>query len=323
MRCNREVTATRTQCGHEVSWTCGEDDPRESAAPCLHCRLQEWDSALHGGEGGGGAPPHELPGQAELLEHALKSLPEDLEVERVDELPEPPLRTVVDAARRITHAYRDHLHACCENGESVVGMEASSCSPPRLDDMSNFDIVFRPVAASQGQQARVFTTKATPYGQGIPLRLVTVGNLQRIQPDNGGGVEVLLGLAFRHAALRGSPPFMGRSKGTSKKKTAAQAKANRKALQLQAAGMDHTVPEESTTEHPTRIYWVAGAAVPLATVVLRLHMKCGICLDHKLTQEGCQCSRGHFFCWDCFGMLLESAKEPDATKRMVRGAGLL
>jgi hypothetical protein len=200
-------------------------------------------------------------------------------------------------------------------------LEASS--PPQLDDMSNFDVVFRPATKGQGAPGagRAFVPKATPYGQGIPLRLATLANVQRIQPDDGGSVEVLVGVAFRHAALKETPPFVGSSRsGQTKKRMEAQQKANIRALKLQETGLDHVIPAESTAEQALRIYWVAGAAVPLASVLMRLHLKCGICLEQKLKQEGCQCSRGHFFCWGCFEMLLNNAKQPGATERMVRGS---
>lgn len=304
VRCNQEVTATLAQCGHRVSWICGADDPRTTAAPCLHCCLDAWDTALRDE----GRP--QLPEQSELLDHALKWLPSELEVERVAAVAAAPVHAMSEAALRIMQAYRDHLHACSESGAPVEEMQASI--PPRLDDMSNFDVVFRPILAGHPLS---FPMKATPYGQGVALRCVTVANLQRIQPDDSGSVEVLLGLAFRHKALEDTPPFLGRHSGSKSKKAA---KANRMAMQLQGAGLDHVVPADSTAEHALRIYWMAGAAVPLASVVLRVHRPCGICLEHKLGREGCQCSQGHFLCWDCFEMLLDSAKQPDVPQRMVR-----
>lgn len=295
-----------------VSWCCGDDeDPRKPGGPqCLHCLLPQWDKVLEEAAADQGK---QLPTQQELLAHALGALPREVEVLEVQEAAGLDLQRLMQAWGVIVRNYRDHLATCCESQDEME----TARSPPRLSDLANYDAVFAPSKSPEQQAADAkgdtFQIKQSPYGRGAALRLVTAQGLKRLcKPTDEGVVKIYLGVAFRSVGLVDVPPFASR-----KSRQHQIGKTNHRAAQLQSCGFDHVVPTDSTEELPLRIYWVPGAALPLASVSLRIHCPCSICFEQKLIEEGCRCPSGHFTCWDCFQSLLEMANQPDATRRQV------
>jgi hypothetical protein len=99
----------------------------------------------------------------------------------------------------------------------------------------------------------------------------------------------------------------------------AKKEANKTALRQQACGYDCVIPAGHNVHQC--IYWVPGSAVLLAAMELRMTKRCEICIDDKLPDEGCECTAGHFVCWDCFDQNVRAAKEVEATRRTVDVVG--
>jgi len=347
VRCEKEASA-ELPCGHTVSWVCGEEeDPRgEGAPPCIGCILPRWDAALKAADDASRqhkdatteeaaaavAAMAKPPALEVLLQRALDALPEGIEVEERllsagdgdGGVKVQPLRR---AWRTILQSYRDALRGCYDNSTRDIPVR----DPPSLADLARFDVVFTPETDSKVARLGFPPMSFTPYGQGQMLWLMTPGSVRRACEKTVGAeglVRIQLGVAFSHHPLTGVPPFVATNGRANEKMRKAANKASRQQVAcgfdcVESRGGKAATGDGDVGGPARRIYWVPGAAVPLAVLTLRLHRQCTICLDHHLRVDGCVCPADHFLCWDCMQAMVDAARSADATRRQVSVEGHL
>uniref|UniRef100_A0A061RI72 Putative CHCC zinc finger domain-containing protein n=1 Tax=Tetraselmis sp. GSL018 TaxID=582737 RepID=A0A061RI72_9CHLO len=323
VRCEQEAKV-ELPCGHQAVWLCGSDpDPRNSEdSECLGCLYSAWKAVQDRGVVA-------TPSVQDIIDHILRSVPEDMEVVRCFTNGSARLDHLCDAWRKIAVQYIDYLKICFHNDEPLG---SAPRNPPLLTDMSNFDVVFQPFDIevdfdSEGQKPFRWQSphkNVTRYGNGVEMAIMTAESLEaRCTPvTDSGEVQVLAGVAFRNNPLVGIPSF-GSGKRAVRRSGKHAGVAEKRANQLMCSGYDCVVPLDSTEKEPIRIYWHSGVMVFPVSLVLRFFRQCVICLERCGRSAGCQCGDGHFVCWDCFEAMAENAMSPDATRRQVDAEGNL
>jgi len=141
VQCISEASCT-LPCGHVVSWMCGYDgkageDPRISQDKCVACTLPLWKALK-------GAPDFTDDQKAALLfklrKHALSQLPVGAKIcDQVNE-PDMVLDALFGAWMQVINVNIDLLQQSLENNTKDGLLQVRG--PPRLDDLSSYDVVF-------------------------------------------------------------------------------------------------------------------------------------------------------------------------------------
>jgi len=319
VHCGAEVTAP-LPCGHEMSWTCGEEaDPRDRSHLCAECLLPTWRLLLS-------EPPPVLEFK-QLQMHAVADLDERyFQLERDlagTDLVKGWRERLIEAQRKIVSTNCDLLRGKIDNSE----LWERSADPPRLSETLSFDAVFwyleQDAKPDEATIPKAFEPRITPYGTGTALLPLTMDNLKNRKPSDDLTLRVCVGVAFRFAALTDAAPFTKgeagkqraraprneeerrRAQAKEEKKKRAQAdglkKANRLARQAMQKGFDYVLPCTDKDEYDAlRIYWQPGAVVPLCILKLQIHRSCGACGESRFGPTDGSPAEGHeFLCWGC------------------------
>ncbi len=358
--CEREVRA-HLPCGHPVTWTCGEDDPRVrlDVEPCLFCTWNQWSEALEKAKDL--SNEHKRPGiriasgttevssateagrgrisdsttpaafcfeshMNKLRARALESLPSTF-IKEVFEVERASLDPLLQAYLKILSRNVDILGNAIAN-ESRDGLSVRA--PPDIEDVQGaYDIIYHVIRGKNS-----FNMVDTQFGYGSMGTLFSVESLVEDCAKNGedGSLTVRIGAAIRHQVLEGTPPFRLEISKI-KKKTKGKNKfierldkENIKArkLMLQSMETGHDCVSRDAVQKPfDRVYWVPGSIIPICKVKLQLLRPCAICFDFYEPKKGWVCSDNHFLCRDCFSGHAKHASEPDTLARAVDRDGML
>ena len=297
IQCNKRVSV-ELECGHEVSWKCGEDlDPRKNPKSCKACLLRQLDSIefmLQSKESNINLKLMSL-----FQRVVSKKIPQDLMISaRAD------IECKETNERNIGILIQGQLEIISRFKDLLSDSNASTSFPPNPLDEGQYDIVFvliKQLPSSDNiinKIKSVFQPKQTRYGRGSKLTLLSTSSiLPLFEGNKTNNITICVGVAFRHKVLTGSPPFLGKKRGRQQVK-----KANKMSMMKKESGYDCVLPASKAKAKNDCIYWVPGVCVPITIVSLQQSYECLVCFDRFQSADGLWC-RGeddHFLCNSCF-----------------------
>jgi hypothetical protein len=315
--CDNEVSATLA-CGHEVTWKCGTDDPRDEAPPmgCRKCVEAAWIYHLQRY-----TDMCDLKNAAKLesMVQVIRASCDSL-ISRDFEFKE------ANLVELKVKYIRDHITARMSLLKNVLESMRKDhvplqLPPPFIDepgDVNQYDLVFRSTEPSRGNSdpGFLFTqSSATVYGLGGQFMRFTVKNLQQFAGTDTEA-KVILGMAFRHRVRMGAEPF----RSVESKSTKARQVANLAAEKVKRLGYDSVDVIATANGTVERVYWNAAVAFPLSIVTVSLKQVCCICYGGYLLAEVVGCGNvddKHFICENCICQFAETAIAADGSQRVV------
>ena len=338
IECASRVTATLT-CGHKSSWTCGSDsDPRDRSPLecCKACVFPLWDACINEGK----------PEDRSLTVDFAKSVQD-----RVYNFIEQKFYEIgqkysqFDFMPILLDDVCKHANArtrIMQNFKEAMSKDRVQLSLPPVELSQNhfveehYDVVIAPIDRFgkdlKTMKQNFLNNTATIYGRGARFGLLSEDNVKAMKLSADGEISLCVGVAFRLRVLRDASPFIpninfqGKNGNNLRKK--ADEEANAKVRMMQDQGFDcvdwmvQKVGKNTFTGD--RVYWQAGAVVPVGKVSVKLQYQCVVCQDYYLLKDGLRCASSHFLCWEnCFFEYIKAAMEPGAIGRCVDKNGNL
>lgn len=350
VRCEEPVCVKR-DCGHELSWICGEEDPLSKArtVPCSLCLLSQWNIALCSAKETFNVI--KSGSQSNLsLEVDIKQLVNDLRrcalrlMNGYDILRQEDLFHV-ELEKDLRRSHIDIMERRIDLLQEGVENEATDKdilhAPPSLENANeSYDIVYE--ISKKDSDLKTFHPQDTLYGLGVMCKLLNgeaiEGEEKSLRED--GTLHLNIAAVLRVRGLHGVNPFrlpreklMRKTNNRKKKKhidpdfvNKAIKKCREKMMKYREAGFDHVIVTEGTKKDKKpskfeRVYWVAEAVMPLMKLHVALQRQCIICLDQMLPQKGWVCCSDHFVCRDCFYGYVEQAGAAGALMRSADNDG--
>jgi hypothetical protein len=332
--CHEEVAATLPDCGHEITWMCGEqDNPMEVATTCRICAHNAWAAATVPltDEAIAQNLAEYIWAIRERLQFELQKLPVTCRlIEAFDTSPE----KVKSFIRAQEETLLMHMRNCQANDADY-----GPAPPPVMstDAVSRLHLVFT------DSQCDFDAMKPTNYGRGYRFELLTKSSLQSSKFANDGFTEIFVGVAFQLNTHDSLPPFRqtSRNKKNHKAESQEEAKANRQMTDLIKQGYDSIyVDREANVNNNNQrgagagagavavavpvasnnrcIYWKPNAVLRSYNISFRFQYQCCVCKEYYADEAGIFCSSEHLLCEECFhgyvGSLSETAGSSSVNK---------
>ena len=349
VQCGSEVN-TNLQCGHEIAWQCGDEDPRRKPLMkvCIVCTHKRWldvnatvslqkemaakassrnkktailanaaENRLHGANS---CDIFDFNALLDVLRsRALENFPESwimkcVEVECI------PVERLLQSYLQLLQQNIDNFAAAIRNGKRE---ELRLCAPPQFPGEDGaYDIIYC-TRTSKEEPEDCFRSLMTRYGMGITGKTLSEKSIvhESEKRRHSGPWSIFVGAVLRHQMLDDVEPFMAQVRSDCR-----QTEARKKALKLmqscRAKGYDH-ISLKPMGEPFGRVFWTAGSVVPLYQIELQFHRQCEICMDNIPALKAWGCPDDHFLCGECFGSYAKSAQEPGTLRRIVDQDGNL
>ncbi|KAI0561167.1 DNA2/NAM7 helicase [Gracilaria domingensis] len=340
--CAREVTG-KLPCGHEVKWTCGEEDPRLGfrIESCLFCVRESYHSALadlqaitikdptdessskdnrKGSDLYRGRCVFDSKALLQSLITRVKSMLPPESIVELEELGPINENALVSAQTEMLERHIDLYTEAMNSGEfSVEDLEVQK--PPQLTDaLNSYDIVYM-VPEKEERAIDCFRMRDCQYGYGATVSVLCEEAIaaEYSKAEAHDGIILSVAAVLKLRGLKDVQPFrppLNQLKKKGLRKTVLRAR--KRGFEKIMFGYDHVHPVANPFG---RVYWIADAIMPIVTMKVRPMRACGICMDDMLPVKGWLCPNDHFLCRECFSAHVEAGKAPDALARNVDGDG--
>ncbi|CDF32339.1 unnamed protein product [Chondrus crispus] len=348
VQCGSVVNAN-LQCGHEISWQCGDEDPRWKPLMkvCIVCTHKRWldvhatvslqkevaakasprnekttilanaaENRLHGANSCDIFNINAL--LAVLRSRALENLPESW-IMKCDRVQCIPVERLLQSYLRLLQQNIDNFAAAIRNGER----ERRLCAPPQFPSEDGaYDIIYC-TRTSKEEPEDCFRSLMTRYGMGITGKILSEKSIvhESEKRRHNAPWSIFVGAVLRHQMLDDVEPFMAQVRSDCCQ-TEARKKALKQMQSCRAKGYDH-ISLKPMGEPFGRVFWTAGSVIPLYQVELQFHRRCEICMDNIPAFKAWGCPDDHFLCGECFGSYAKRAQEPGTLRRIVDQDGNL
>jgi hypothetical protein len=317
-------------CGHPARpWKCGVDpDPRDTHnlqtnfnENCVSCVSASWEKN------------RDISVNIDLLQNEAKRIMlTELECTTENMIREtrlePPFEGCEKTRDTIISRYIDSIES--RGAKLIIPpiTNVSSCDEAYVQ--ANYDLVFCEIPASKDPRPdgilKRFSLESTVYGRGKRVSLLRKETIENLASASGV-VKLCIAMAYKCNLLTDTEPFTT----TEGKQDDIKLKANDQRRKCFENGYDcvqvyNEFNVQGTATNNDRVYWEAGAIVPVSIVEIQLDVQCVLCGDYygRNREKGALCTEGHFLCYDddCFLAYLASAQEHGAISRSVQNGQL-
>jgi hypothetical protein len=318
-------------CGHAAKpWVCGIDpDPRFGHdgssgmnENCLHCVKGQWEQS------------RDVAMDLDFLQlMAKKLLLEEMGGDDTNLLSEIALEPPFVSCDKVRDTIISKYLESMETGAAGLKFPPIVGFPCCIEEYihSSYDVVFFEIPATRTPDKRGilkrFSLEPTVFGMGKRVSLLRKNLIENLASASGL-VKLCIAMAFKTNLLTHTEQFTLDPKQMTQSANNCMREFRRKGfdcVEVQRELTNDVEKEGKAAECLERVYWEAGAIVPLSIVEVQLNTSCIICGEYfgRNGNLGAICSEGHFLCYEsCFPGYLASAEEPGAIGRSVQNGHL-